>query len=142
MCHVLLVEDYLPDVRLTQRAFRKAESNVEITHVLDGVEALDFLHKRGRYLTAATPDFILLDLNMPRKDGRQVLAEIRKDDNLKHIPVIVLTTSSQDYDVREAHHLGANAYVVKPVKYADFETAVSHIDSFWTKTAKLPKPTP
>lgn len=139
MSHILLVEDYLPDVRLTQRAFRKAGSLAELAHVVDGEEALDYLKKRGRHLKARTPDYILLDLNMPRKDGRQVLAEMRKDEELRHIPVIVLTTSSQEHDVMEAHRLGANAYVVKPVKYGDFETAVSHIDSFWSKTARLPK---
>lgn len=139
MKHILLVEDYYPDVRLVQRAFKKVNADVQITHVVDGVDAMEFLAKEGRYSEALTPDYILLDLNMPRKDGREVLADIRQSEDLMHIPVIVMTTSNQDHDIREAYRLGANAYLTKPPSYKDFQRVVNNIDNFWNRAALLPR---
>lgn len=139
MKHILLVEDYYPDVRLVQRAFKKANADVTITHVVDGVDAMEFLTKQGRYTHAKTPDYILLDLNMPRKDGRAVLTELRESEEIGNIPVIVMTTSNQDHDVREAYRLGANAYLTKPPSYEDFQQVVNNIDTFWNRTALLPR---
>lgn len=135
---ILLVEDYLPDVRLTQRAFKRAKVANEIHTAIDGVEAMDFLYKRDRFTGVDTPHLILLDLNMPRKDGRAVLNEIWNDKNLRHIPVIVLTTSNHDLDIRDAYNLGANSYVVKPVTFDAFLKAVGTIEDFWMTLAALP----
>lgn len=130
---ILLVEDYLPDVRLTQRAFQKASVPNILHTAIDGVEAMEFLRKGGD-----TPDFVLLDLNMPRKDGRAVLQEMRSEEGLRHIPVIMLTTSKLDLDIRESYRLGANAYVVKPVSFESFRGAVATIENFWMALASLP----
>lgn len=139
MKKILLVEDYYPDVRLVMRAFKKADADVSISHVMDGVEAMHFLRKQGRHTDAETPDYILLDLNMPRKDGRAVLSELRSDEEIGHIPVIVMTTSNQGHDVREAYRLGANAYLTKPPSYEDFQRVVEDIDNFWNRSALLPR---
>lgn len=135
---ILLVEDYLPDVRLTQKAFKRASVPNVLYTAIDGVEAMEFLRKEGRSVGVETPDFVLLDLNMPRKDGRAVLQEMRADDTLRHIPVIMLTTSKLDLDILESYRLGANAYVVKPVSFESFQGAVATIENFWMATATLP----
>jgi CheY-like chemotaxis protein len=108
-------------------------------HVVgDGVEALDFLHCRGSYPAAVRPDLILLDLNLPRKDGREVLEEIKSDDRLKHIPVVVLTTSSAEQDILRSYALHANCYITKPVDLEQFAKVVSSIEEFWFSIVKLP----
>jgi len=136
---ILLVEDYLPDVRLTQRAFRQAKVPNQLDVAIDGVEALDYLRKQGKFSgVAELPHLILLDLNMPRMDGRSVLQQIQADEDLKHIPVIVLTTSKLDLDVSGAYKLGANAYVVKPVTFDAFVKAVATIEDFWLSLVVLP----
>ena len=112
---ILLVEDNPGDVRLTKEALKDAKVLNEIYVARDGVEAMEFLNKQGLFAEAPTPDLILLDLNLPRKDGREVLAEIKKDPKLKHIPVVVLTTSKADEDIIKTYNLHANAYITKPV---------------------------
>ena len=106
--------------------------------VNDGVEALEFLHKRGQYASAPTPDIILLDLNMPRKDGREVLAEIKADDELKYIPVVIMTVSKDDKDILESYRLHANCYVKKPVKFTEFVEVVRSLENFWFSVVTLP----
>lgn len=135
---ILLVDDYTPDVKLTQRAFRKARIANHLEVVSDGVEALDYLHQRGAFDEAERPDLILLDLNMPRIDGWGVLAEMQKDDELRKIPVIVLTTSNQGPHVESAYKLGANAYLVKPVTFEAFLETVKAIEEFWFTLVVLP----
>lgn len=136
--HLLLVEDHLPDVKLTRRAFTQAGVDHSIDVVYDGVEALSYLRKEDRYKSAATPDLVLLDLNMPRLDGRHVLMEMASDPTLRQIPVIVLTTSGAVQDVADAYHLGANAYITKPVSFPDFQAAIAVLGSFWMNVATLP----
>jgi CheY-like chemotaxis protein len=132
---ILLVEDNPADVRLTIEAFREADTPSRLHVVDDGVKALAFLRAVGPATPA--PDLILLDLNLPRKDGREVLQEIKHDDALKHIPVIVLTTSQAEQDILRSYHLRANAYVTKPVDVDQFFKAVKSIDLFWLGTARL-----
>jgi two-component system, chemotaxis family, response regulator Rcp1 len=136
--NVLLVEDNPADVRLTQEAFRDGNVNASLSVVKDGVEAMSCLRRLGQYGSAARPDLILLDLNLPRKNGREVLAEIKADDDLKRIPVVVLTTSDSDTDVLNAYNLRANAYVVKPIDMAKFSEALKRIEQFWFSTVELP----
>ncbi len=135
---VLLVEDSPGDVRLTQEAFR--ESNIDIClHVaLDGVEAMDFLRHEGAYADAPRPDLILLDLNLPRMDGREVLACIKEDDGLKAIPTVILTTSEAEVDIVKSYQLRANCYLSKPVQLDSFEGLVKSISDFWLTKVKLP----
>ena len=136
---VLLVEDSPGDVRLTQEVFRDANSSVQLHVASDGVEAMAFLHKEGRYAAAPRPDFILLDLNIPRLDGREVLAQIKQDPHLKSIPTIVLTTSDAEADIVRSYELQANCYLSKPVRLEDFEVVVQSINDFWIKKVKLPQ---
>jgi len=138
MVNILLVEDNPGDRRLVQGALKEAGSNHALTAVTDGVEALDFLRRRGRYPGAARPDVIFLDLNLPRKDGREVLAEIKADPELKRIPVVVVTGSSAEEDVLRAYDLHANCYVTKPISSEQFAVVVKAIESFWTGIATLP----
>lgn len=129
--HILLVEDSLADARLTQEVIRDCDSKVAVHWVRDGVEALDFLHRRSPYQDAPTPQLVLLDLNMPRMDGRRTLQEMKRDDRLRLIPVVVLTTSSSEYDLEAAYREHANAYVVKPIDLDVLYTKIRGLCSFW-----------
>ncbi|MEI6457181.1 MAG: response regulator [bacterium] len=135
---ILLVDDNPADVALTQEAFLDNKHCNNLNVVNDGVEAMDFLHKRGQYASAPTPDLILLDLNMPRKDGREVLAEIKADDELKYIPVVIMTVSNDDKDILESYRLHANCYVKKPVKFTEFVEVVRSLENFWFSVVTLP----
>ena len=136
---VLLVEDSPGDVRLTQEAFRDANSSVHLNVVTDGAEALAFLSRQGVHDQAPRPDLILLDLNLPKMDGREVLARIKNDEALKTIPTVILTTSSDSVDVEKSYQLQANCYLSKPVELTAFERLVKSINEFWLTEAKLPK---
>ena len=136
---ILLVEDNPGDARLTIEAMREAKVRNRIHVVEDGVEAMEFLRRKGRFSDAPRPDLILLDLNLPRKDGREVLAEVKTDPDLKRIPVVVLTTSRAEEDVLRAYDLHANCYVTKPVDFEQFMRVVREIDEFWVKVVTLPR---
>ena len=135
---VLLVEDNPGDVRLTKEALKEGKLLNQLTVVGDGVEALSFLRKQGIYADAAQPELILLDLNLPKKDGREVLAEIKADPNLRRIPVVVLTTSSSEEDILKIYDLHANCYISKPVDLEQFMGVVKSIEDFWVSVVKLP----
>ena len=135
---ILLVEDSPSDADLTVAALAAAKVANRLSVVEDGVEAMEFLRREGRYAEAARPDLILLDLNLPRKDGREVLAEIKADDNLKTIPVVVLTTSQAEKDVIQAYTLQASCYVTKPVDFQQFLEVVEAVEGFWLTVVKLP----
>ena len=135
---ILLVEDSPTDVLIAREALSEAKIINEIHVAEDGVEALDFLNQRGKFASAPRPDLILLDLNLPRKNGREVLAEIKADESLKQIPVVVLTTSSAEEDVLKSYNLHANCYVVKPVEFNSFVKAVQSIQQFWFSVVTLP----
>jgi chemotaxis family two-component system response regulator Rcp1 len=135
---ILLVEDNPGDVRLTKEALKDAKVLNEIYVAKDGVEAMEFLYKKGQFAEVPIPDMILLDLNLPRKDGREVLAEIKKDPKLKHIPVIVLTTSKADEDIIKTYNLHANAYITKPVDLNRFVEIIHALEEFWFTIVKLP----
>lgn len=137
---ILLVEDSPADVRLTREALKEARVRNNVSVAVDGVEAMDFLHKRGRNANVPTPDLILLDLNLPRKDGREVLEEIKRADDLRRIPVVVLTTSQAERDILHSYQLNANAYVTKPVDLEQFLAAVKSIEGFWLEVVKLTRP--
>jgi chemotaxis family two-component system response regulator Rcp1 len=136
---VLLVEDSPGDVRLTQEAFREANIEIKLHVAEDGVEAMEFLRREGIHATAPRPDLILLDLNLPRMDGREVLALIKADDRLKSIPTVILTTSEAEADIVKSYHLQANCYLSKPVELEAFENLVKSINDFWLTRAKLPR---
>jgi CheY-like chemotaxis protein len=135
---ILLVEDDPGDVLMTQEALAEYRLHSRLTVVSDGAEALAYLRREGRYAEAVRPDLVLLDLNLPRRDGREVLQEIKSDKDLYQIPVVVLTTSQADEDVLHSYRLHANAYVTKPVDFDSFVSAVRQIDRFFVKLAKLP----
>jgi CheY-like chemotaxis protein len=135
---ILLVEDDAGDVRLTLEALKSAKVLNRLSVVGDGVEAMAFLRRQGKYANASFPDLILLDLNLPRKDGRAVLSEIKTDPALKRIPVVVLTTSQDERDVVQAYDTHANCYITKPVDLKQFLSVVEAIDSFWLTIVKLP----
>ncbi len=135
---VLLVEDSETDAELTIEALKQGKLKNSIHHVHDGEEAMKFLHREGEYANAARPDLILLDLNMPRLDGREVLKQIRADESLKIIPVVVLTTSSHDKDILESYGLAANSYIVKPVDLVCFFEVIKTIENFWVQVVTLP----
>ncbi|MGW1996905.1 response regulator [Embleya sp. NPDC001921] len=135
---VLLVEDDPGDVLMTREAFADNKVRNTLHVVSDGVEAVAFLRREGEYTDAPRPDLILLDLNLPRKDGREVLEEIKADEDLRRIPVVVLTTSEAEEDVLRSYHLHANAYVTKPVDFEQFISVVRHIDEFFVSVVKLP----
>lgn len=135
---VLIVEDSRADLRLTMEALKDCKLILDIETVKDGVEAMDFLKKRVRYKDAAKPDLILLDLNLPRKDGREVLNEIKSDTYLKHIPVVILTVSSDEADIIKSYEMHANCYITKPVDLTQFMQVVKSIESFWFTIVKLP----
>ena len=135
---ILLVEDNLGDARLTQEALREARVSNHMSLVRDGVEALAFLRREGGYASAPRPDLILLDLNLPRKDGREVLSEIKSDERLRRIPVVVLTVSQADEDILRAYNLSANCYITKPVDLEQFIKVVRSIENFWLAIVRLP----
>ena len=135
---ILLVEDSATDVMLAEEALEEAKMRNNLHVVKDGVEALAFLRKEGKYADVPRPDLMLLDLNMPRKDGREVLAEVKADDELKQIPVVVLTTSQAQEDVLKAYGLHANCYISKPVDFEQFANVVRAIDQFWFTVVTLP----
>jgi two-component system, chemotaxis family, response regulator Rcp1 len=135
---VLLVEDSPGDVRLTREALKDAKVHINLRVVRDGIDAMAFLMREGEYATVPRPDLILLDLNLPRKDGREVLKEIKENPELKSIPVVILTTSASEADILRSYLLHANCYITKPVNLDGFLTVVKSIDSFWLSIVKLP----
>jgi len=136
---VLLVEDSPGDVRLTQEAFRDANQSILLHVAADGVEAMAFLRREGAHAQAPRPDLILLDLNLPKMDGREVLAHIKENDNLKTIPTVILTTSDAESDIVKSYELQANCYLTKPVQLDAFEGLVKSINDFWLTKVKLPQ---
>jgi two-component system response regulator len=135
---ILLVEDSPGDVKLTEIGFRSAKILNNMNVVPDGVEAMSYLRQEGRYSDAKQPDLILLDLNLPRKDGREVLLEIKSDEKLKKIPVVVLTISKNEEDVLKSYNLHANAYVTKPIDFNEFLGVVKSIEDFWLAVVRFP----
>ncbi|HCT84177.1 MAG TPA: response regulator [Candidatus Margulisbacteria bacterium] len=135
---ILLIEDNPGDVRLTREVLKESNARNKLSVASDGEEAMDFLYKRGKYSEAPVPDLILLDLNLPKKDGREVLAEIKNDKDLKRIPVIVLTTSRNQKDIINAYQLNANCYITKPVDLEQFIKVIKGIESFWFSIVELP----
>jgi two-component system, chemotaxis family, response regulator Rcp1 len=136
---VLLVEDSPGDVRLTREAFKDAKVHINLHVASDGTEAMAFLLRQGEHSAAPRPDLILLDLNLPKKDGRQVLEEIKSSTSLKTIPVVILTTSASDTDILQSYSLHANCYITKPVDLKGFLTVVKSIDGFWLSVVQLPR---
>jgi chemotaxis family two-component system response regulator Rcp1 len=136
---VLLVEDSPGDVRLTKEAFKDAKVHINIHVAVDGTDAMAFLKREGKHANAPRPDLILLDLNLPKKDGREVLEEIKQSPTLKIIPVVILTTSGSDADILRSYLLHANCYISKPVDLKGFLNVVKSIDNFWLSVVKLPR---
>jgi len=136
---ILLVEDSPSDTDLTIEAFQEGDIPSNLNHVEDGVEAMEFLGRKNSYANAPRPDLILLDLNLPRKDGREVLSELKSDPELCTIPVVVLTTSKDDKDIEQAYQLQANCYIAKPVDFEQFVNVVRSIEHFWLEVATLPQ---
>ena len=136
---VLLVEDSPGDVRLTREAFKDAKVHINMHVASDGMQAMAFLKREGEYANAPRPDMILLDLNLPKKDGREVLEEMKGSPTLKSIPVVILTTSSSEADILRSYLLHANCYITKPVGLEGFLTVVKSIDNFWLSVVKLPR---
>jgi CheY-like chemotaxis protein len=134
----LLAEDNPGDVRLTKEALRESKIRNNLNVVPDGVEAMAFLRRQGKYADAPTPDVVLLDLNLPKKDGREVLAEIKTDPVLKRIPVVIITSSEAEQDILRTYDLHANCYVTKPVDLDQFIKVIQSIESFWLTIVKLP----
>jgi two-component system, chemotaxis family, response regulator Rcp1 len=137
---VLLVEDSPGDVRLTQETFRDANQSIQLHVATDGAEAMAFLRREGAHAHAPRPDVILLDLNLPKMDGREVLVQIKKDEELKAIPIVILTTSDAEADIVTSYRLHANCYLTKPVQLKAFEDLVKSINDFWMTNVKLPQP--
>lgn len=135
--NVLLIEDNPGDVRLTKEAFKEGNMSVNLSVVMDGVEATKYLAKTDKYTDATTPDLILLDLNLPKKDGREVLQEIKTDPNLLRIPVVILTTSNAEQDILHSYNLHANCYINKPVDFDKFFDVIQKIEEFWLNTVIL-----
>jgi CheY-like chemotaxis protein len=135
---ILLVEDNAGDVRLTQEALKEAKMHNHLTVASDGVEALAILRKKGNYAAAATPDIILLDLNLPKISGTEVLAQIKNDEALKQIPVVIVTSSKAEEDVAKSYKLHANCYVTKPINLDQFIKVVRSIEDFWFTIVRLP----
>ena len=138
MVNILLIEDNPADIRLTREAMKDSRITNNMDVVTDGVEALSFLKKEGRYSEATRPDLILLDLNLPKKDGRELLGDIKSDPELKSIPVVVLTTSEAEQDIVKTYNLHANCYIAKPVELEKFITVIRSIENFWFTIVKLP----
>jgi chemotaxis family two-component system response regulator Rcp1 len=138
---ILLVEDNPGDVRLTREALKEGKVLNHLSVVSDGVEALAFLHKENEHASQPSPDIILLDLNLPRMDGRELLARLKTDESLKRIPVVILTTSRAEEDIIQSYNLHANCYITKPVDLNQFITVVKSIEDFWFTVVKLPNGT-
>ena len=136
--NILLIEDNPGDVRLTIEALRESNIQTNLTVIYDGEEALSYLHREGKYSSSETPDFILLDLNLPRKNGNEVLSEIKNDPDLKRIPVVILSTSSSDEDIVKTYEGYANCYISKPADFGNFIDVVKSIENFWLNTVNLP----
>ncbi|MFT5168470.1 MAG: chemotaxis family two-component system response regulator Rcp1 [Saprospiraceae bacterium] len=136
--NILLIEDNPGDVRLTQEAFKEGTLAINLEVVMDGVEAIKFLRKEAPYENMVIPDLILLDLNLPKRDGREVLQEIKTDNYLKRIPVVVLTTSNAEQDILKSYNLHVNCYINKPVDFDKFFDIIQKIEDFWLTTAILP----
>jgi CheY-like chemotaxis protein len=135
---ILLVEDNPGDIDLTREALGMGKLHNTLHVVQDGVAALDFLRKTGKYVNAPSPDLIILDLNLPKKDGRQVLAEIKEDEDLKRIPVVILTTSRAEEDILKSYNLHANCFITKPIELKQFLSVVQTIEAFWLSIVVLP----
>ena len=135
---VLLVEDSPGDVRLTREAFKGAKVHINLNVASDGADAMEFLNREGKHAHAPRPDLILLDLNLPKKDGREVLEEVKENPTLKSIPVVILTTSASEADILRSYRLHANCYITKPVGLDGFLEVVKSIDDFWLTVVKLP----
>jgi CheY-like chemotaxis protein len=139
MAEILLIEDNPGDVLLTREAFKECGHNHSIFAVKDGIEGLRYLKKEGIYSNAATPDLVLLDLNLPRKDGRELLKDIKENDELKTIPVIILSTSKNEVDIEKCYELNVNCYITKPVELDNFIEVIRSVEKYWMQTAKLPR---
>lgn len=139
---ILLVEDSPGDIRLTREALKEARVANRVHVARDGIEAMDFLHQRGSYFESPRPDLVLLDLNLPRMDGRKVLAEIKNDPGLSSIPIIILTTSDSEADVRRTYQLHANCYLVKPLDVNLFFNQIRSLEDFWLANVRLPSKSP
>jgi chemotaxis family two-component system response regulator Rcp1 len=135
---ILLVEDNPGDVRLTEKAFEEANLTNDIDVVTDGVEAMSYLHQEGEYADKTLPDIVLLDLNLPKKNGDEVLAEVKTDDDLKHLPVVILTSSEAEEDIAATYNKHANAYLTKPVDFEGFTDIVKRIEGFWFSVVTFP----
>ncbi len=136
--HILLVEDNEGDILLTKEAFEDARLLVKLSVVKDGMEAIDFVNKQGKYENADQPDLVLLDVNLPKKNGHEVLKYIKENEAIKHIPVIMLTTSSAEKDINRSYNNYVNCYITKPVDVNDFMMVVNTIENFWISIVKLP----
>lgn len=136
--NILLIEDNPGDVRLAQEAFKEGKINVQLNVVMDGLEAINYLRKIGNYENVDTPDLVLLDLNLPKKDGREVLGDIKADPKLRSIPVVILTTSNAEQDILNSYNLHVNCYINKPVDFDRFFDIIQKIEDFWLQTAILP----
>lgn len=141
LIEILLVEDNMGDIELTQEAFQEMKICNQLHIARDGEEALDFLYRRGNYGDAVRPDIILMDLNMPKKNGKEVLEAIKQDEILKDIPVVMLTSSDAERDIVKSYQLHANAYVVKPVDFQQFMYVMQTVENFWLGVVKLPSKT-
>lgn len=138
MLNILLIEDNPGDIRLTTEALKENNIRHHLSVANDGIEAIDFLFKQGLHSGAATPDLILLDLNLPKKDGREILLEIKKHPELKKIPVVVLSTSESELDICESYRNHANCYIPKPMDFGRYNQVIRELHSFWSLTVKLP----
>ncbi len=134
---ILLVEDNPGDIRLTQEALKESQMDIHLDVVSDGEQALDFLFKRNKYADAVLPHIVLLDLNLPKRNGIEVLKEVKSSDTLKRIPIIVLTTSDADHDISKAYSLHANCYILKPVDFDDFAKVIKLVETYWFGTVQL-----
>ena len=136
--HILLVEDNMGDIRLTQEAFKDSQFEVNLEYVTDGAEAIKYLQKEDKYADKGTPDLVLLDLNLPKRNGHEVLEYIKGDEELCTIPVLMLTTSTAPRDVRGSYILHANCYINKPIDFNQFNEVIRQVENFWLMTATLP----
>lgn len=135
---ILLVEDSRGDIGLIEEVFEEAKIRNNLYVAEDGEEAIQFLNKKGQYADVPRPDIILLDLNLPKKDGREVLDEVKRDETLRNIPIVVLTTSKAEEDILKSYNLHANAYITKPVDFEQFIKVIKSIEDFWLEVVKLP----
>lgn len=138
--HILLVEDNEGDILLTQEALEQRKINNQLSIARDGQEALDFVYKRDKFENVEEPDLILLDINLPKRSGHEVLQKIKSDEKFRHIPILMLTTSSSNIDIFSSYTNHANSYITKPAEVDNFYDAIASIEEFWMNTAKLPKP--